>query len=155
MSLVDVFPNEVTRMLFDDLSIRQRFSLSRVCSLWGYLVKTFPTSLSIWNLASYPRPIYRLFIDYNPLLTCNDLKTAISSQTRYPKNLFVIKYYSIGASEVEIVPEDGSQLVEKGISPGRKILIRILPKQGHEMELREWNMLLSDRNNNEKELWKL
>lgn len=41
-SLLEVFPNEVTRMLFEHFSHQQRISVSRVCSLWCFLVLSFP-----------------------------------------------------------------------------------------------------------------
>ena len=42
---MDNLPNEVIRMLFENLTYRQKYSIVRTCMLWRYLILTFPNKI--------------------------------------------------------------------------------------------------------------
>ena len=38
---MDTLPNEIIRMLFENLTYRQKKGISRVCIIWRYLIASF------------------------------------------------------------------------------------------------------------------
>lgn len=72
-SLMENIPNEVQHMFFEHMPEQRRIALSRVCKLWAFLIKSFPSQTekkvlnffeNILTTCVYPEPIDEIVTHY-------------------------------------------------------------------------------------------